>query len=160
MGISKFHQSFQPLSAATAAFRAIVGIDHQCMKAKLLLPAMHHPRQSIYHEVCGNLALAEPEMIVTSCRREGAEWGMLCCDLKIVIATVFPLSVVATTREWSDFYSGLGIQGNSSNPFFLVGGLIDAMNFVEDGIRFRDFLQRTTFPDLAQTKPEVVEFIA
>ncbi len=131
MDIGEINQTLQPLRTPTAVLGAVVRVDKESLELEALFPQGQHLGNAVNHEICCNLAIREPQVMITGLGQQNAERCQRRLGLEVVVTSLLFLPTETIARERSYFYSSLGIQGDSQGLLVLICFFVDPMNLLE-----------------------------
>src|SRR3954470_10171586 len=91
--------------------------------------------QAIDDEITGHFGCSEVETEFTLLRQIDAEWcHMRRLAMKIMIECFDDDPIQTPSAEKADAQRCFGVQGDAQHRLISIGGLVDLVNLVEDGI--------------------------
>lgn len=145
--VGKLGDAVHVLRATTMVFGSIVLIDHEgCDHRKAHTNLGPEIRQAIDDEITGHFGCREVEIeftVLWQIDAKGCHFRRLAMEVMIESFDNNPIQPIS--GEESDVQRCFGIQGNAQHRLVFIGGLVDFVHLVEDGVGLRNLFQRTTF---------------
>ena len=145
--VDKVGDAVHKLGAAAMVFRSIVQIDDQGRHGRIAFTdTAPEVSQAIDHEVTGHFGGRKVEiefMVLRQIETERCDlWGFA---LKVMVKSFDDDAIETTSGEEAHPKRCFGVQGDTQHGLIGIGGLVDLMDLVKNGVGLRKLFHGTTF---------------